>query len=133
MAAVVVVCCLSVCELILCCRRIFVFERTKIAMAFVSGVSVTRSSRFHGARLTQRVPVGVAPVSMQMSKSVPFLPSPSKLDSNAPGFADFDPLGFSNMFDLKFLQEAEIKHGRICSKSIGTVWTAALSLTDQFL
>ena len=26
----------------------------------------------------------------------------------------FDPLGLSNMFDVKWLREAELKHGRLC-------------------
>jgi len=30
------------------------------------------------------------------------------------GDVGFDPLGFSNYFDLKWLREAELKHGRIC-------------------
>lgn len=30
------------------------------------------------------------------------------------GYAGFDPLGFSDYYDLKWMQEAEIKHGRIC-------------------
>ena len=29
------------------------------------------------------------------------------------GYAGFDPLGFSDYYDIKWLQEAEIKHGRI--------------------
>ena len=28
--------------------------------------------------------------------------------------AGFDPLGFSDYYDLKWLREAEIKHGRVC-------------------
>ena len=30
------------------------------------------------------------------------------------GYAGFDPLGFSDYYDIKWLQEAEIKHGRVC-------------------
>lgn len=41
--------------------------------------------------------------------------APPKLDPTLPGGESlFDPLGFSSMFDLTFLREAEIKHGRIC-------------------
>ena len=46
------------------------------------------------------------------SKSVPFLDEPSKL-IGMPGYKGFDPLGFSDVIDPKFLAEAEIKHGRI--------------------
>lgn len=50
---------------------------------------------------------------MQMSPSVPFLKTPEALDGSAPGDIGFDPLGFSTLADIKFLREAEIKHGRI--------------------
>jgi len=30
------------------------------------------------------------------------------------GEAEFDPLGFSDTFDVKWLREAELKHGRVC-------------------
>ena len=30
------------------------------------------------------------------------------------GYAGFDPLGFSDYYDINWLKEAEIKHGRIC-------------------
>lgn len=47
------------------------------------------------------------------SPAVPFLPKPTKLSEDMPGYAGFDPLGFSNLFDVKFLQEAEIKHCKL--------------------
>mmetsp|Transcript_3796 Transcript_3796/g.11284 ORF Transcript_3796/g.11284 Transcript_3796/m.11284 type:complete len:212 (+) Transcript_3796:226-861(+) len=83
-------------------------------MAFVSTVAVSRNSRFCGARVTQRSAAVTGTVRMSASKAVPFLESPPKLDPKAPGYADFDPLGFSSAFNLKFLREAELKHGRIC-------------------
>jgi len=86
-------------------------------MAFVSGVTVTKSS-FHGSRVCARVPKSGTTVTMKASASVPFLDSVKTLDPDAPAFADFDPLGFSSMYDLKFLQEAEIKHGRICMLAV---------------
>jgi len=46
-----------------------------------------------------------------MSKAVPFLTEPK----NTKGFVGdvgFDPLGFSDNFDMKWLREAEIKHSR---------------------
>lgn len=30
------------------------------------------------------------------------------------GYAGFDPLSFSDSIDIKWLQESEIKHGRVC-------------------
>lgn len=57
-----------------------------------------------------------ARVTMQsgrMSKSVPFLLKPKNLDG-LPGSVDFDPLLISDYVNVRFLQEAEIKHGRVC-------------------
>ncbi|KAL7542556.1 hypothetical protein ACHAXR_011878 [Thalassiosira sp. AJA248-18] len=47
-----------------------------------------------------------------MSKSLPFLTNPSNTDGLI-GSVGFDPLGFSDTWDIKWLQEAEIKHGRV--------------------
>lgn len=54
---------------------------------------------------------GVA-LNAEMSKSLPFLINPSKTDGLI-GSVGFDPLGWSDMWDIKWLQEAEIKHGRV--------------------
>ncbi len=35
------------------------------------------------------------------------------VDGALPGDVGFDPLGFSDVFDIKVLREAELKHGRI--------------------
>ncbi|KAJ1492215.1 light harvesting complex protein 2 precursor [Baffinella frigidus] len=48
------------------------------------------------------------------SLAMPFLSSPPALDGTMAGDVGFDPLGFSSYFDLKWLREAELKHGRIC-------------------
>ena len=47
------------------------------------------------------------------SFSMPFLSRPPRLDGTLAGDVGFDPLGFSNYFDLKWLREAELKHGRV--------------------
>jgi hypothetical protein len=47
------------------------------------------------------------------SESVPFLKQPANLDGSLPGDVGFDPLGFSEVFDVRVLREAELKHGRI--------------------
>lgn len=49
---------------------------------------------------------------MVVSRSIPFMERPAKLDGSMPGDAGFDPLGFSNKYDLNFLREAEVKHGK---------------------
>ena len=51
-------------------------------------------------------------LSAEMSKSLPFLTNPSNTDGLI-GSVGFDPLGFSNKWDVKWLQESEIKHGRV--------------------
>ena len=48
------------------------------------------------------------------SQAMPFLSRPPALDGTMAGDVGFDPLGFTNYFDLKWLREAELKHGRIC-------------------
>lgn len=50
--------------------------------------------------------------SDSMSASLPFLTKPKGLDGYI-GDVGFDPLGFAEMFDIKWLREAEIKHGRV--------------------
>jgi hypothetical protein len=51
--------------------------------------------------------------AVEKSKSVPFLPKPENLDGSMAGDVGFDPVGFSNWLPLKFVREAEIKHGRV--------------------
>jgi len=46
-----------------------------------------------------------------MSKSLPFMLAPKNTKGYV-GDVGFDPLGFSDNFDMKWLREAEIKHGR---------------------
>merc|ERR1719183_2631723 len=57
-------------------------------------------------------------VSMSVSKpsnALPFLDAPARQSSGLVGAeAGFDPLYFSDFLDIKFLREAELKHGRIC-------------------
>ena len=49
----------------------------------------------------------------EKSKSVPFMPQPANLDGSLAGDVGFDPLGFSDWIDVRFLREAELKHGRM--------------------
>jgi Chlorophyll A-B binding protein len=50
-------------------------------------------------------------LSAEMSQSIPFLVAPKNLKGYV-GDIGFDPLGFSDYFDIKFLREAELKHCR---------------------
>jgi light-harvesting complex I chlorophyll a/b binding protein 1 len=54
-----------------------------------------------------------------MSKSIPFLVRPEKLDGSSPGDMGFDPMRLSDIqTDLNYARWAEIKHGRICMLAI---------------
>ncbi|KAJ1485166.1 chlorophyll a/b-binding protein domain-containing protein [Baffinella frigidus] len=57
--------------------------------------------------------VARGPQMQAKSASVPFLNKPAKLDGSLVGDVGFDPLGISTLGDMKFLREAEIKHGRV--------------------
>ena len=48
------------------------------------------------------------------SAAVPFLTRPAALDGSMVGDVGFDPLGFTEKYDIKWLREAELKHGRVC-------------------
>merc|ERR1719223_1639265 len=63
-----------------------------------------------------------------MSQSLPFLKNPSNTDGLI-GSVGFDPLGFSDTWDIKWLQEAEIKHGRVAMlATVGFVATEFVAL-----
>ena len=52
-----------------------------------------------------------------MSKSIPFLTAPKGLDGYI-GNEEFDPLGFAEDWDIKYMREAELKHGRVAMLAI---------------
>lgn len=53
-----------------------------------------------------------------MSKSLPFLSAPKGLTGLVGAEAEFDPVGFAEMYDVKWMREAEIKHGRVSMLAI---------------
>jgi len=58
---------------------------------------------------------GVSMAIAKPSKALPFLEAPACQSSGLPGAeTGFDPLYFSDFMDIKWLREAELKHGRIC-------------------
>ncbi len=95
-------------------------------MAFVTGFYGAALSRpsFAGCKVVRRAVRTAGPrmetavETKDMSAAVPFFERPPKLDGTLPGDVGFDPLGFSNMFDLNFLRESEVKHGRVCMLAI---------------
>jgi len=56
-------------------------------------------------------PATSSALNADMSKSLPFVKAPAGTAGYV-GDVGFDPLGFSEYFDMKWLREAEIKHGR---------------------
>jgi light-harvesting complex I chlorophyll a/b binding protein 1 len=55
----------------------------------------------------------------EMSKSIPFLVRPDKLDGSMAGDMGFDPMRLSDIqADLKYARWSELKHGRICMLAV---------------
>jgi len=52
----------------------------------------------------------IATRALPTSASLPFLPKPQNLAGYVGEEQEFDPLGFSDTFDMKWMREAEIKH-----------------------
>jgi len=67
-----------------------------------------------GHRSSQEARSAVACRAKEVSRALPFLPKPNNLDGWVGSEPGFDPLGFSDNFDVKWLREAELKHGRVC-------------------
>ena len=67
---------------------------------------------------------GTVSLNAEMSKSLPFLVVPEKLDGSMAGDVGFDPMGLSDIqTDLKYARWSELKHGRICMLAIsGMIW-----------
>jgi len=70
-------------------------------------------STFCGARAASTGTV-TARRAMETSKSLPFLPKPANLEGLAGGEAEFDPLCLAEIYDVRWLREAELKHCRVC-------------------
>ena len=62
---------------------------------------------------------GTVAVNAEMSKAIPFLPRPEKLDGSMVGDMGFDPMGLSEIqTDLNYARWAELKHGRAAMLAI---------------
>jgi len=76
-----------------------------MALSFTGPAAVTTASRCSGASMAISKP----------SNAMPFLTAPACQSSGLAGAeTGFDPLYFSDFLDIKWLREAELKHGRIC-------------------
>lgn len=84
--------------------------------AFVPALSLSVRPVFGSSLCRTAAPVSASTVTMaaEKSPSMPFLPKPKNLSEDMPGYTGFDPLRLSELMDIKWLQQSEIKHGRIC-------------------
>lgn len=81
--------------------------------ASIGGRAICRSLR------VSHVPVsGARGMTMRKSEAMPFAEAPDSLDPDVVGYRGFDPFGLSTVFDQKLMQEAEIKHCRVCMLAV---------------
>jgi Chlorophyll A-B binding protein len=83
--------------------------------------SVALTSSAFTARAGAVSPVRAVPAAkwtMAKSTAVPFLDAQPNLAGWVGDQASFDPFGLSNLMDMKFLREAEIKHCRVCMLAV---------------
>jgi acyl-CoA-binding protein len=81
------------------------------------------AAAFAPSQLASQKTTSVA-LNAEMSKSLPFLLVPSKLDGTMAGDVGFDPMGLSDIqTDLKYARWAELKHGRMAMLAVvGMLW-----------
>jgi len=84
-------------------------------MALSMVAAATTAFSFAPALPQQQARCSVEMAIAKPSKAMPFLAAPACQSSGLPGAeTGFDPLYFSDFLDIKWLREAELKHGRIC-------------------
>ncbi|KAJ1484640.1 light harvesting complex protein 3 precursor [Baffinella frigidus] len=83
-------------------------------------------------RANVRASVAKGPSMQAMSEAIPFLPKPKNIDDSMAGYSGFDPMGFSDYYDVKYLREAEIKHGRICMLAVVGMFHPEIAKFPQF-
>jgi len=52
--------------------------------------------------------------AMKQSDALPFLEAPAHCDGTYAGDRGFDPLNIAGLYNIKWMREAELKHGRVC-------------------
>jgi len=92
------------------------------AKCLALAMALTSVTAFAPVKSGSRVASRTAPMMAEMSPSVPFMLMPKYVkDKDAAGMVGdvgFDPLGLAEFFDIKFLREAELKHGRVAMLAI---------------
>ncbi|CAN8066044.1 unnamed protein product [Agarophyton chilense] len=82
--------------------------------AFIAPIVTGFSGAIRGQDVCRAPRVSRSALTMKMSPAMPFMEQPSSLDDDSiVGNVGFDPLNLSTVFNIKFMQEAEIKHCRI--------------------
>jgi light-harvesting complex I chlorophyll a/b binding protein 4 len=70
---------------------------------------LSTAAAFTNVRVASKSSNVVMMSTVEKSKSLPFLPQPANIVGMA-GDVGFDPLGFSNFFDIRWLREAEVSN-----------------------
>lgn len=90
-----------------------------LAIGALAGLGTMTLKTFPGFGLYALPPtvpgnVWVKPTPKPRSASLPFLPKPGNLQGLVGAEQEFDPIGFTDVFDVRWFRESEIKHGRVC-------------------
>lgn len=83
------------------------------SLSFATRPALSRSSLCGASLSSSAAPVKASVTMSERSAAVPFLTKPKSLPEDIPGYVGFDPLNFTDRIDIKWLQESELKHGRI--------------------
>merc|ERR1719327_2612613 len=79
----------------------------------LSLVSATAAFQAPAAAVRHTAAQQSAVSMMAKSKALPFMESPAHLEGMV-GNVGFDPMGLSTPQNIKWMREAELKHGRMC-------------------
>jgi len=85
-----------------------VYTKVAAGLCLASSATALQTSSFHASHAGR----GSA-ISMKKSDALPFMESPAHLEGMV-GNVGFDPLGLSTPENIKWMREAELKHGRMC-------------------
>lgn len=70
--------------------------------------------------------------SLDYSITLPFLKRPTKLDGSHAGDYGFDPLGFTEQYDMYYMQECELRHARLAMLAV-VGWPLSEMMAPNFM